>query len=164
MNIPAASEQVEAGRAVEFKNHARTVTETDIVNFVNLTALHEPYFIDMEFIKKNMKGRNRERFAPGAMLIALGQGLVSTQMMSIVEKVTADHPVGDFHGMTGIDSRIKGSVFVGDTIHVTGEAKIRRVTSKGMTVMDIVHHLINQDGDEVCEFTETVLFHVAQTP
>lgn len=146
-------------KAYAFSTHARTITETDIVNFVNLVGLHEPFFIDMPFIKNNMQGRNRERFAPGAMLISLGQGLVSTQMMSIVDEVMAEHKVGKFAGMTGIESKIKGSVFVGDTVYVEGEARIRRVTSKGMTVMDILHHLINQDGEEVCEFTETVLFH-----
>ena len=145
----------------KFRTHARTVTETDIVNFVNQTGLHEPFFIDMEFIKANMRGRNRERFAPGTMLVALGQGLVSTQMMSIVDEVMKDNPVGDFAGMTGITARIKGSVFVNDTIHVEGKAWVSRVTSKGMTVMDILHRVINQDGDEVCEFTETVLFYPA---
>lgn len=142
-----------------FRTHARTITETDIVNFVSLIGLHEPFFIDMEFIKENMQGRNRERFAPGAMLISLGQGLVSTQMMSIVDRVTEGHSVGPFAGMTGIESSIKGSVFVGDTIHVVCEAGITRVTSKGMTVLDIVHKLVNQAGDVVCEFTELVLFH-----
>jgi acyl dehydratase len=143
----------------KFHTHARTITETDIVNFVNLISLHEPFFIDMEFINKNMQGRNKERFAPGVMLISLGQGLVSTQMMSIVDHVAEDHTLGKFAGMTGIDSKIKGSVFVGDTVHVEGEAKITRITSKGMAVMDIVHHLLNQKGEDVCEFTETVLFH-----
>lgn len=143
----------------QFNTHARTITETDIVNFVNLISLHEPFFIDMEYINKNMQGPNKQRFAPGVMLISLGQGLVSTQMMSIVDHVMEGHAVGDFAGMTGIDSKIKGSVFVGDTVHVAGEASIVRVTSKGMTVMDIVHQLINQKGEEVCEFTETVLFH-----
>ena len=143
----------------KFTTHARTITETDIVNFVNLVSLNEPFFIDMEFIKKNMQGRNRERFAPGAMLISIGQGLVSTQMMSIVDHVMEGQDVGEFAGMIGIDSRILGSVFVNDTVHVKGEAKITRVTSKGMKVVDIVHHMINQNGEEVCEFTETVLFH-----
>ena len=63
--------------------------------------------------------------------------------------------------MTGITARIKDSVFVNDTIHVEGKAWISRVTSKGMTVMDILHRVVNQDGDEVCEFTETVLFYPA---
>lgn len=142
-----------------FRTHARTISETDIVNFVNLISLHEPFFIDMEYIRENMEGRNKERFAPGAMLISLGQGLVSTQMMSIVDHVMEGRQVGKFAGMTGITSKIKGSVFVGDTLHVQGEAYVARVTSKGMMVMDIVHHLINQNGEEVTEFTETVLFH-----
>lgn len=145
-----------------FRTHRRTLTETDIVNFVNLTALHEPFFIDMEFIKENMEGANRQRFAPGPLLISLGMGLVSTQMMDIVDQVMAGHPVGKFAGMTNVDSIIKNSAFVGDTLHVEGEAVIRKVTSKGFTVMAIVHHLINQRGEEVMEFTETVLFRAPE--
>jgi acyl dehydratase len=49
-------------------------------------------------------------------------------------------------------------VFVGDTLHVRGEAVIRTVTSKGFTVVDIRHHLFNQRDEEVLEFTETELF------
>jgi len=157
--MTTANMEEQAFKPYQFRTHARTITETDIVSFVNLIGLHEPFFIDMEFIKESMQGRNRERFAPGVMLISLGQGLVSTQMMSIVDHLIDGHSVGKFAGMTGIDSKIKGSVFVDDTVHVEGEARITRVTSKGMTVMNIVHHLINQQGEEVCEFTETVLFY-----
>lgn len=38
----------------EFETKARTVTEADIVNFVNLFGFHEPLFMDME----TERGRN----------------------------------------------------------------------------------------------------------
>lgn len=142
----------------QFKSHARTITETDIVNFVNLVGLHEPYFIDMEFINDNMEGANKSRFAPGPLLISLGMGLVSTQMMAIVDRVLGDHPVGKFAGMTNVDAQIKGSVFVGDTIHVEGEGVIKAVTRSGFTVVNLLHKVMNQHDDLVLEFTETVLF------
>ena len=66
----------------EFKTHRRTITEVDIVNFVNLTAFHEPYFIDMEFLKDNMTGAHRNRFAPGPMIISYSMGLVSPILMN----------------------------------------------------------------------------------
>lgn len=145
-----------------FKTHARTITETDIVNFVNLVGLHEPFFIDMEFIKENMEGRNKERFAPGPFMLSLGMGLVSTQMMSIIEKVLEGHEVGKFAGMTGVESKIMGSLFVNDTVHVEGHGVIQKITSKGFTVVNIEHHLINQHGQELLEFTETVLYRAPE--
>lgn len=51
-------------RTVPFKTHNRTITETDIVTFVNVVGLHEPFFIDMEYIRANMAGKHRNRFAP----------------------------------------------------------------------------------------------------
>ena len=41
-------EENESGELVyRVTSHRRTITETDIVNFVNLVGLHEPPFIDM---------------------------------------------------------------------------------------------------------------------
>lgn len=39
--------------AHRFISHRRTVTETNIVNVVNVVGLHKPFFIDMEYIKPN---------------------------------------------------------------------------------------------------------------
>ena len=44
-------EEYEVG--AEFETKTRTVTEADIVNFVNLFGFHEPLFMDMEFVKNN---------------------------------------------------------------------------------------------------------------
>lgn len=54
---------------LRFKTHCRTITETDIVTFVNVVGLHEPFFIDMEYIREKMTGSHRSRFAPGPMEI-----------------------------------------------------------------------------------------------
>jgi acyl dehydratase len=35
-----------------YRTLARTVSETDIVNFVNLCGFVEPLFIDMEYVKR----------------------------------------------------------------------------------------------------------------
>ena len=61
-------------------SHRRTITETDIVNFVNLIGLHEPPFIDMEWVEKKMPGIHNKRFAPAPLLISLGMGLVATSI------------------------------------------------------------------------------------
>ncbi|MCY1517791.1 hypothetical protein D9M68_524900 [compost metagenome] len=142
-----------------FKTHRRTISETDIVNFVNLTAFHEPYFIDMEFLKENMSGAHRNRFAPGPMIISYSMGLVSPILMKVVDEVLEGHTVGPFAGMTGLQARIHAAVFPGDTLHVEGEAKIKAKSSSGFTILDLRHVTKNQRGETVVEFTETVLFH-----
>src|ERR1041384_1588086 len=56
----------------EYSTHARTITETDIVTFVNLFGFHEPLFIDMEFVKnQSIFG---SRIAPGSFTFALSEG------------------------------------------------------------------------------------------
>src|SRR6266704_1532869 len=56
-----------------YKTLGRTVSETDIVNFVNLGGLTEPLFMDMEYVaKESVFGR---RAAPGVMTFALSEGL-----------------------------------------------------------------------------------------
>jgi len=146
----------------EFKTHRRTITETDIVNFVNLTAFHEPYFIDMEFLKENMSGAHRNRFAPGPMIISYSMGLVSPILMKVVDQVLEGHMVGPFAGMTGLQARIHAAVFPGDTLHVEGTARIKAKSSSGFTIVDLYHATKNQRDETVVEFTETVLFHKAQ--
>lgn len=150
---------IEEFPAHKFVTHRRTITETDIVNFVNLTALHEPYFIDMEFLKENMSGTHRNRFAPGPMIISYSMGLVSPILMKVVADVLEGHAVGPFAGMTGLQARIHNAVFPGDTLHVEGEAKIKAKSSSGFTILELMHITKNQRGEKVLDFTETVLFY-----
>jgi acyl dehydratase len=75
-------------------SHRRTITETDIVNFVNLMGLHEPPFIDMEWVKKEMPGIHNKRFAPAPFLISLGMGLVATSIMEVVDAIMEEENLG----------------------------------------------------------------------
>jgi acyl dehydratase len=143
----------------KFITHRRTVTETDIVNFVNLTAMHEPYFIDMEFLKDNMTGAHRNRFVPGPMIVSYSMGLVAPILMTVIGKVLDGHPVGTFAGMTGFEAQMKAGVFPGDTLQVELEASIKTKTSRGYTVLDMRHIAKNQRGEVVADFVEHALFH-----
>lgn len=141
-----------------FKTHRRTVTETDIVTFVNVVGLHEPFFIDMEYIRENMTGSHRSRFAPGPMIISLGMGLLATYVPDIIKQVLEGREVGPFGGMTGLQARLRGALFPGDTIHVEGEARLLPKTSRGYTLMELQHLVINQRGETLVDFTETLTF------
>jgi acyl dehydratase len=51
-----------------YRTLARTVSETDIVNFVNLCGFNEPLFYDMEYVKRESVFDRRA--APGALTFA----------------------------------------------------------------------------------------------
>src|SRR5256712_13561101 len=57
-----------------YRTLARTVSETDIVNFVNLCGFVEPLFIDMEYVKRESVFKRRA--APGALTFSLSEGLI----------------------------------------------------------------------------------------
>jgi acyl dehydratase len=139
-------------------SHRRTITETDIVNFVNLTGLHEPPFIDMEWVKQEMPGIHSTRFAPAPLLISLGMGLVATSIMEIVDAITGKENLGSFHGMVGVEAKVESPAFPGDTLYVDLEARVDRKTSTGKTLVDLKHVLKNQRDETVAIFTEKVIF------
>jgi methionine synthase II (cobalamin-independent) len=58
----------------EFESYARTVTETDIVNFTCFAGLKLPMFIDEEFSKKH--SLYGTRVAPGLMTASLAAGML----------------------------------------------------------------------------------------
>ena len=51
----------------------RTITEHDILTFVNLVGLTEPLFLDMEYIRK--ESFFGERIAPGSLTFGMAEGL-----------------------------------------------------------------------------------------
>ncbi len=151
-------EENESGEPVyRVTSHRRTITETDIVNFVNLVGLHEPPFIDMEWVEQ-MPGIHNRRFAPAPLLISLGMGLVATSIMEVVEAITAREGLGRFHGMVGVEAAVKSPAFPGDTLSVELEARIDRRTKRGQTLVALKHVVNNQRDEIVLTFTETVVF------
>lgn len=143
---------------IRFRSHRRTITETDIVTFVNVVGLHEPFFIDMDYIRDNLDESHQKRFAPGPMLMSLGMGLVATQIQDVIGRALEGAGAGRFGGMTGVNLRLYAAVFPNDTIYVEGEARRKPKTSRGYTLLEILHRLKNQRDELIGEFTETVLF------
>jgi acyl dehydratase len=154
-------EENESGELVyRVTSHRRTLTETDIVNFVNLVGLHEPPFIDMEWVEK-MPGIHNTRFAPAPLLISLGMGLVATSIMEIVDAMTERERLGRFHGMVGVEAAVKRPAFPGDTLSVELEARVDRKTKRGQTLVALQHVVNNQRDEVVVIFTERVVFDPA---
>jgi len=70
-------EDLPVGR--QFKTVGRTITETDIINFVNTTGMLEVLFTNTEFIEKEsaIKGR----VVPGALAYTFAEGLLIQSVM-----------------------------------------------------------------------------------
>src|SRR4030095_4608659 len=92
----------------------RTVSETDIVNFVNLCGFTEPLFMDMEYIAR--ESLFKRRAAPGALTFALSEGLIMQ--------------TGLIHGTgmayLGGELRVVAPVLEGDTLTVQVEVVDKR--------------------------------------
>ena len=118
----------------------RTVSETDIVNFVNLCGFTEPLFMDMEYVaRESIFGR---RAAPGALTFALSEGLIIQ--------------TGLIHGTgmayLGGEVRVVAPVLAGDTIRVEVEVADKRETKKpDRGIVTYRHRVLNQRGETVLE-------------
>ena len=135
----------------------RTITETDIVSFVNLIGLLEPPFIDMEWVAKNT-GFGK-RFCPGPLIISLGMGLGALAMAHTPPEWNEAMKVeGIMGGFIGLKANLIKPVFPGDTIYVIVEITDKHKTGKGATIMDWHYDIRNQRDETVTEFTETILF------
>lgn len=125
----------------KFKTYGRTITETDIVNFISCTGFLEVLFTDMEFVREHsaIKGR----LAPGALVYALGEGLT---MLGTIQ--------GTGLAFLGMELDVKGPTFAGDTIHVEIEVIEQRPASKGgRGLVRTRNKIINQKGETVLIYT-----------
>jgi acyl dehydratase len=125
-----------------YRTLARTVSETDIVTFVNQCGFTEPLFMDMEYVKRESVFQRRA--APGALTFALSEGLVMQ--------------TGLIHGtgmaFLGADLKIVAPVLEGDTIRVEVEVADKRETKKAdRGIVTYRHRVLNQRDEVVLEAT-----------
>ena len=92
----------------QFKTVGRTITETDLVNFVGNTGMVEVLFTNTLYAKQHAPGGGR--IVPGALLLSIAEGLII--------QATLQGPVWAFIQM---ELEVKGPTFAGDTIHVEAE-------------------------------------------
>ncbi|QCK84559.1 acyl dehydratase [Phreatobacter aquaticus] len=122
-----------------FKTFRRTVTETDLVNFISVTGMTEAIFIDAEYEHAAVKGR----LVPAALTYALIEGFILQSMIQ-----------GTGLAMLELTQKIHGPVKVGDTIWATVEVTGIRPTSKsGRAVVDSTMSVSNQRGEVVMTYT-----------
>ena len=122
-----------------FRTVGRTLTETDLVNFVNLSWLTEELFTNTED-RRNMAITGR--VVPAALVYACAEGLLLPMMQ------------GTGLAFLNASLDVKGPSFVGDTIHVECRISELRATSKGNRgLVRSENQVINQKGEVVLVYT-----------
>lgn len=133
-------EDLPVGR--KFQTIGRTVTEADIVNFINCTGMTEVLFMNLEFLEKESDIRGR--LAPGALAYTFAEGLLVQSTMQ--------HTGFAFLEM---DFKVEGPVFAGDTIHVECEVIEARLSKSrpGRGLVRTRNRIVKQDGKVAITYT-----------
>ncbi|HJM91610.1 MAG: MaoC/PaaZ C-terminal domain-containing protein [Alphaproteobacteria bacterium] len=126
----------------QFKTIGRTVTEPDIVNFINTTGMTEVIFMDLEFVEheSDIKGR----VAPGALGYTFAEGLLV--------QATMQHTGFAFLNM---ELSIEAPVFAGDTLHVECEVIEARLSKSrpGRGLVRTRNKVVKQDDTVALIYT-----------
>lgn len=119
----------------QFQTVGRTITEADIINFVNCTGMVEVLFTNREFLARDSDIHGRP--APGALVYAVSEGLLI--------QATMQHTGLAFLHM---ELSIEHPVVAGDTIHAECEViEARRSKSRpGRGLVRTRVRVVKQDG------------------
>jgi len=122
---------------MRFRTHRRTIAESDLAAFVNLTWLTEELFAVEDDSQRAIKGRA----VPGALVYSFAEGLLLPSMQDT--------------GLAflGATLAVKAPTVVGDTIHVEVEVTEARLTSKGdRGLVRFANQVVNQRGETVLAY------------
>jgi acyl dehydratase len=120
-------EMVEGDR---FASRARTITESDVVNFACLSGDWHPAHTDQVWAEENIFG---ERVAHGMLLVAIAIGLVPNTYVVALRRLK--------------NVIFKAPVRLGDTVHVEGKVHRLRPFSEEVGMVTALWRLVNQDGE-----------------
>ncbi len=122
-----------------FQTFRRTVTETDLVNFISVTGMVEAIFIEDGYESGAIRGRP----VPGALTYTLIEGFILQTMIQ-----------GTGLAMLELSQKILAPVVVGDTIWATVTVTGIRPTSRnGRAVVDSAIEVFNQRNEKVMTYT-----------
>lgn len=110
-------EDLEIGQ--EFTSPARTITESDIMQFAGLSGDYNPLHTDDVFAAGTPFGR---RIAHGLLGLSIASGLIART--GIFDRTAI--------AMLGVDGwKFTAPIFIGDTVHVKIKITGKRESSKG---------------------------------
>jgi acyl dehydratase len=120
-----------------FRTHRRTLAESDLAAFVNLSWLSEELFTVADDSNRAIKGRA----VPAALVYAFAEGLLLPTMQDT--------------GLAFLNATldVKAPTRIGDTIHVQAEVIEHRLASKGdRGLVRFANRVVNQEGEVVLEY------------
>ncbi len=136
-------EEMEIGQTMVTR--ARTITESDIVQFAALTGDYNPMHTDAEFTKKHPVG---QRVAHGLLTVSYAVGQI--YQLGLMERTILT--------FRSLEMKFSQPVFIGDTIHaqltITEKKEMRRLGG-GHVAAEI--KIINQEGKTVQSGTMTLM-------
>lgn len=125
----------------KFRTFRRTVTETDLINFINTTGMLEAIFIEEGYELGAIKGRP----VPAALTYSLIEGFILQSMIQ-----------GTGLAMLELHKKILGPVVVGDTVGAEIEITALRPTSKNnRAIVTSRIDVYNQRNEMVLTYTAT---------
>ena len=123
-----------------FKTLNRTITESDIVNFIGVTGMVETLFTDLSFSSEH--GAIKGRVVPAACVYTIIEGLLCQATMQTTGLALLE-----------IEKKILKPVFAGDTVHAEVEVTAVRPTSKGNRgIVTTQNNIITQAGTLVITY------------
>lgn len=125
----------------QFKTVGRTITETDLVNFVGTTGMVEVLFTDATYAEQHAP--DGRRLIPGALVFSIAEGLVIQASLQ-----------GTGLAFIRMEFDVKSPTFVGDTVHVEVEVMESRPTSKDPNrgLVRTKNKIVNQKGETVITY------------
>lgn len=133
-------EDLPVGR--RFRTIGRTITECDLVNYVNCLGLVEVLFTDAEFREResDIKGR----IVPGMLAHGFAEGLLIQATMQRTALAFLE-----------VHLKMLQPVYVGDTIHVEVEVTEARLSKSrpGRGIVRFHNRIVREDGEAVIEYS-----------
>lgn len=123
-----------------FRTVARTITETDLINFVTCAGMLEALFVDAEY--RASQAATSGRLVPAALVYAVAEGLV----LNATAQATG---LAFLH----MELNVLKPTVAGDTIHVEIEVISAEPASRpGRGKVRTLNRIVNQRGDVVIEY------------
>ncbi|ABE36130.1 maoC like domain protein [Paraburkholderia xenovorans LB400] len=130
-------QEIHAGQ--RFRTFRRTVTESDLVNFISATGMLEAIFIDADYEHGAMRGRP----VPAALTSGLIEGLLFQTMVQ-----------GTGLALLEFSMKTHGPVVVNDAIYGIVEVDEVKPTSKNNRAVVTSHvDVLNQRDERVLSYT-----------
>ncbi len=117
-----------------FVSRARTITETDVVQFAGLTGDFHPAHTDATWAERNVFGA---RVAHGMLAATYAIGLVPNEYVAALRRIK--HLI------------FKKPVFFGDTIHVEGKLARKIPMSDEFGMITGRWRIVNQHGETIAK-------------